>query len=65
MNQPVTSQADACTYCMGSVVLISSQIYLISSYFATSSPPSLALQTVGLDYKHVMITNDDSSINRK
>jgi hypothetical protein len=24
----MTSQADACSYCMGSVVLISSQIYL-------------------------------------
>jgi hypothetical protein len=28
------SQADACSYCMGSVVLISSEIYLISRYFA-------------------------------
>ncbi len=28
MYQPVTSQADACSYCMGSVVLILSQIYL-------------------------------------
>jgi len=27
------SQADACSYCMGSVVSISSQIYLYSSYF--------------------------------
>jgi hypothetical protein len=27
------SQADACSYCMSSVVLISSQIYLYSSYF--------------------------------
>jgi hypothetical protein len=49
MHQPVMSQADACTYCMGSIVLISSQIYLISSYFATSSPPLLAFQTIDLD----------------
>ncbi len=28
MDPPVMSQADACSYCMGSVVLISSQIYL-------------------------------------
>jgi hypothetical protein len=27
------SQIDACSYCMGSVVLILSQIYLHSSYF--------------------------------
>ncbi len=30
---PVTSQADACTYCMGSKVSSLSQIYLYSSYF--------------------------------
>jgi len=28
MHCPMTSQGDACTYCMGSVVLISSRIYL-------------------------------------
>jgi hypothetical protein len=28
MHYPVTSQANACSYCMGSAVLISSQIYL-------------------------------------
>jgi hypothetical protein len=33
MHQPVMSQVNPCTYCMGSVVLISSRIYLISSYF--------------------------------
>jgi hypothetical protein len=33
----VTAQADACSYCMGSIVLISSQIYLISSYFAANA----------------------------
>jgi hypothetical protein len=34
MHYPMMSQTDACSYCMGSVVLISSQIYLYSSYFA-------------------------------
>jgi hypothetical protein len=29
------SQADACSYCMGSAVSISSKIYLYSSYFAS------------------------------
>jgi hypothetical protein len=28
MHCPMTSQADACSYCVGSVVSISSQIYL-------------------------------------
>ncbi len=32
-TSPVTSQADACTYCMGSKVSSLSQIYLYSSYF--------------------------------
>jgi hypothetical protein len=35
MHQPVTSKADACTYIMGSVVLISSRICLIPSYFGS------------------------------
>jgi hypothetical protein len=33
MPRPVMSQADACTYCMGSKVSSLSQIYLYSSYF--------------------------------
>jgi hypothetical protein len=33
MHQPVTSQVDACTYCMGSKVSSLSQIYLYFSYF--------------------------------
>jgi hypothetical protein len=38
MHQPVMSQANACTYYMGSFVLILSQIYLISSYFEFHEP---------------------------
>jgi hypothetical protein len=33
MHLPVTSQADACTYCMGSKVSSFSRIYLYTSYF--------------------------------
>jgi hypothetical protein len=32
----MTSQADACSYCMGSVVVIASQIYLYFSYFGNT-----------------------------
>jgi hypothetical protein len=35
MHCPVTSQADACTYCMGSKVSSLPRVYLYSSYFAT------------------------------
>jgi hypothetical protein len=34
MHQPVMSQANACTYCMGSKVSSLSQMYLYSTYFA-------------------------------
>ncbi len=37
MHCPMASKADACTYCMGSVVLILSGIYLYSSYFGLIS----------------------------
>jgi hypothetical protein len=33
MHKPVMSQADACTYCIGSKVSSLSRIYLYSSYF--------------------------------
>ncbi len=39
LHWPVTSQADACKYCMGCIVSSLSQIYLYSSFFGWSVYP--------------------------
>ncbi len=49
MHQPVMSQADACTYCMGSKVSSLFWIYLYSSYFETFNSSSSRLKKIDRD----------------
>jgi hypothetical protein len=47
MHCPVTSQADACRYCMGSKVSSLSRIYLYFSYFAKFVAVSIVQNAFG------------------
>ncbi len=49
MHCPVTSQSDACRYCMGSKVSSLSQIYLYFSYFAKFGAVSIVQNAFGAE----------------
>jgi hypothetical protein len=50
MHWPVMSQANTCTYCMGSLVSSLSRIYLYSSYFdAPDNSVTVLVTKMGTD----------------
>jgi hypothetical protein len=60
----MTSQANACSYCMGSVVLILSQIYLYSSYSENKVKTLVVLDDYGATLEHNLMNKNDNFVTR-